>query len=213
MFGLGGGVNVVKKSNHSIYHSICCPSVLIPVPLFPEGPCFQLALPTEYFDCVVSSPCSISLDKVFEFPSVWPPALFFICQSPWLSRRCFFCGLAWRATSRGFHNVYITLGFETFLLEAAQRPPPLAIWDKSVGFIVQNHLSAIVLFWQQFAWSQVLYLPISRWLLAHISKRFTFGKFVAWAAGGWGLKDWVFPSLFIGRGDGPAQDFLFLFPT
>jgi hypothetical protein len=42
--------------------------------------------------------------------------------------------------------------------------------------------------------------------LAHISKRFTFGKFVAWAAGGWGLKDWVFPSLFIGRGGGPDFD-------
>eukprot|EP00668_Euglena_longa_P011164 GGOE01013546.1.p1 GENE.GGOE01013546.1~~GGOE01013546.1.p1 ORF type:complete len:275 (-),score=49.84 GGOE01013546.1:145-969(-) len=38
------------------------------------------------------------------------------------------------------------------------------------------------------------------------SKRFSPGKFVAWVCGGWGLKDWLFPSLFIGRGDGPDFD-------
>jgi hypothetical protein len=40
--------------------------------------------------------------------------------------------------------------------------------------------------------------------IMHLQKRFTFGKFASWAMGGWGLKDWLFPSIFIGLGDGPS---------
>jgi|UniRef100_A0A7S4GCW3 hypothetical protein len=42
--------------------------------------------------------------------------------------------------------------------------------------------------------------------IAYLNKRFTLGKFVGWALGGWGLKDWLLPSVFIGRGDGPDFD-------
>lgn len=36
-----------------------------------------------------------------------------------------------------------------------------------------------------------------------MQKRFTFGKFAEWVMGGWGLKDWLLPSIFIGKGAGP----------
>lgn len=42
--------------------------------------------------------------------------------------------------------------------------------------------------------------------IAALSNRFTLGKFGSWAFGGWGLKDWLLPSVFIGRGDGPDFD-------
>lgn len=41
---------------------------------------------------------------------------------------------------------------------------------------------------------------------ANLCGRFSLGKFYSWALGGWGIKDWVLPSIFIGRGDGPDFD-------
>eukprot|EP00996_Jenningsia_fusiforme_P002876 NODE_3689_length_933_cov_336.877828_g3390_i0.p1 GENE.NODE_3689_length_933_cov_336.877828_g3390_i0~~NODE_3689_length_933_cov_336.877828_g3390_i0.p1 ORF type:complete len:285 (-),score=30.34 NODE_3689_length_933_cov_336.877828_g3390_i0:52-906(-) len=42
--------------------------------------------------------------------------------------------------------------------------------------------------------------------LKQLSRPFGPAKFAAWAFGGWGLKDWLLPSVFIGRGDGPDFD-------
>lgn len=42
--------------------------------------------------------------------------------------------------------------------------------------------------------------------LREISKPLTVGKFAGWAFGGWGLKDWIAPSIFIGKGGGPDFD-------
>jgi len=35
---------------------------------------------------------------------------------------------------------------------------------------------------------------------------FNLGKFAAWGMGGWGLRHWLLPSLFVGKGDGPDFD-------
>eukprot|EP00992_Anisonema_acinus_P008546 TRINITY_DN4656_c0_g1_i1.p1 TRINITY_DN4656_c0_g1~~TRINITY_DN4656_c0_g1_i1.p1 ORF type:complete len:266 (+),score=43.73 TRINITY_DN4656_c0_g1_i1:49-846(+) len=38
------------------------------------------------------------------------------------------------------------------------------------------------------------------------SRPFNQGKFLSLFAGGWGIKDWLFPSVFIGKGGGPDFD-------